>query len=120
MATKVGYSETFPTGETWQKIWVEKSIPDEATENDIRNSWYESKKQVRNFFYESNKAAEKQASQEKEIQVGDTLSLIKTAPDIIVLESLKLLARKTPELTEAYRKRLLELKPETNNQNNSY
>lgn len=107
-----GYSETFPIGQTghFQKIWHEE---EHEEGDDPRQVLYKCKKIVTDFFYESNKAAEKQAQEQKkeepQTQEAKIIAQIYAASDLTVLESFKLLAKNHKSIQAAYEQRLNQL-----------
>ena len=113
----VGYSHTYPitTNGQFQKIWIEISL-DEG--DDPRQELYKAKKIVNDIFFESNKAAEKQAQEQKKESGSEqkTLSLehqkvesIKSCTDLKVLKIYETTSKKYPESEIAYQEKLLEL-----------
>lgn len=110
--SKVGYSQTYPIGQTgqFQKIWVEFEL-DET--DDPRQELYKCRRIVNEFFHESNKAAEKQQQEikkeEPQTQEARIIAQVYGASDLKVLESFKLLAKNNKSIEAAYNQRLNEL-----------
>lgn len=108
----VGYSQTYPITTTgqFQKIWIEMQLDDG---DDPRTELYKCKKIVNDFFFESNKAAEKQAQEQKkeepQTQEAKIIAQIYAASDLTVLESFKLLAKNHKSIQAAYEQRLNQL-----------
>ena len=111
---KIGYSKTYPLTNSgcFEKIWLEDSI--ETTDmEEVRQAQYRLKKQVESFHFESNKAAEKQAQEQKkeepQTQEAKIIAQIYAASDLTVLESFKLLAKNHKSIQAAYEQRLNQL-----------
>lgn len=111
---KVAYTKTYPIGLCWEKIFVEMEL---SEEDDARKALYEAKKTVENFHYESNKAAEKelaeksatQQEQKPKTRSEEMVEAIESVKELKVLEIYKPLAKKYPEIQDAYDKKLKEL-----------
>lgn len=110
--TKAHYFHTFPNPTTgqWQKIGLEAELNEI---DDYKKCLYDLKRLVTDFYYESNKAAEKQAQEQKkeepQTQEAKIIAQIYAASDLTVLESFKLLAKNHKSIQAAYEQRLNQL-----------
>lgn len=125
---KIGYSKTFPLrlGE-YEKSWIEEDellhglnlfdITDEDIEKlmaNVRKIQYAIRKQVIDFHYESNKAAEKEQliaaqSAKPKTRSEEMVEAIESVKELKVLDIYKPLAKKYPEIQDAYDKKMKEL-----------
>jgi hypothetical protein len=115
---KVGFVETFPVGDKWQKVIMEAEL---VEGDDPRKCLYELKRQVEDFFYESNGAAKKQGvvaesnrfitepPPYEEQKPFDIIEAINSCTDPKVLESYRLLANKNTEHRTIYLTKMIEL-----------
>ncbi len=109
---KAGFSKTFPTGQYFEKIFLEAEI---IEGDNVRNVLYDLKKQIEQFHYESNKAAEKQKEVIKEEEkltltsVADLIKEINFCKTVKHLEDYKYAVQKDIDLQAAYDKKLKSL-----------